>query len=242
MRQPGVYEISNEEYHSGEGISRTAIMLFRRSPLHYWNKYINPSASKDKASDNCILGDALHTFVLENDKYYSRYALVSKKTKKMKEENAGKILLSFENHEAIENMATALMLDFKFAKIENSIYWIDEETGMLCKCRPDILQTTSIIDLKTSKDASSHAFKRQVYQYGYHIQAAMAIDGLAACGIEIKKFEFIVVEKEPPYATAHYIISDEKIEEGRIAYKEALISIKSCMDKNEWPTHQPEII
>ena len=33
---PGIYSISNEDYHNGPAISRSALMEFRKSPYHYW--------------------------------------------------------------------------------------------------------------------------------------------------------------------------------------------------------------
>ncbi|MDQ8040096.1 MAG: hypothetical protein REH83_06790, partial [Rickettsiella sp.] len=38
--EPGIYDISNEAYHQGPGISRSALMKFKRSPYHYWYEYI----------------------------------------------------------------------------------------------------------------------------------------------------------------------------------------------------------
>ncbi len=40
--QPGIYAISNDAYHQGPGIRRSALMEFRKSPYHYGYKYLNP--------------------------------------------------------------------------------------------------------------------------------------------------------------------------------------------------------
>ena len=34
--EPGMHTISNEVYHQGPAISRSALMEFKRSPYHYW--------------------------------------------------------------------------------------------------------------------------------------------------------------------------------------------------------------
>lgn len=74
--KPGIYrDIPNEEYHGGEGISKSGLDLIRKSPAHY-------RAVKTAANDNprvCTaaqrLGTAFHTLVLEPKEFVKRYTL-----------------------------------------------------------------------------------------------------------------------------------------------------------------------
>ena len=71
---PGIYDISNEEYHASEGLSRSAIMELRRSPEHYYAKYV--LNKKSEATDSMIIGNAVHSFILEPNKFSDEFAIM----------------------------------------------------------------------------------------------------------------------------------------------------------------------
>ncbi len=123
------------------------------------------------------------------------------------------------------------------AKIEKSIFWKDEETGLICKTRPDIWNDSINIlcDLKTSISANPHDFPYALKAYDYHIQAAMQIDGVFhATGQLIENFYFLVPPKKEPYMPYIYGIDQKTIEWGRREYKSALKIIKTCTEINKW--------
>lgn len=81
------------------------------------------------------------------------------------------------------------------AVTEQSAFWIDEETGLLCKCRPDISKGSILADLKSTRDASPRGFARECGKYGYHLQDAMYSEGWGiATGQQVEAFVFIAVE------------------------------------------------
>jgi len=69
----GVHAISNAEYHTSEGLSRSALWEFKRSPWHYWNKYLNPDAVQQKSTKCMKLGELVHALVLEPTSFADRY-------------------------------------------------------------------------------------------------------------------------------------------------------------------------
>ncbi len=103
---------------------------------------------------------------------------------------------------------------------EISAFWIDEETGLPCKCKLDILKNGQIGDLK--KVASGHsptlAWEKwcgHIRGWGYHGQAAFYRGGVDAVykhmGLELPEipmFKWLVVEDAKPYDTAIYSIYD----------------------------------
>ena len=256
VEKTGVFDISNKEYHSSEGISRSGIVLFRQSPLHFWNRYLNRSAVIKKQTRDQILGAALHVLTLEPDHFWDDYyllpATINRKTKAGKTaylqelEQAGeRILLKEKEYRSIVKWKESLEQTdivkrlLANARYEQSIYWRDEDSGILCKCRPDIWHPNMISDLKTTADASLVSFQRDIYKYGYHIQAAMQQDGiLAVTGKLIKEFVFIAVEKEEPYAAATYLLRQDAIDRGREEYKSALLKFKNCLQNNDWPGYE----
>lgn len=254
MGYSNLIDMSIEEYHNHPAISRSGVMLFKKSPLHFWNRYFNHEV-EEKNSSALILGNAFHALILEPKLFEDKYCIapkVDKRTSAGKEElarfeaaNFGKVLLSQEQYEQIFHMSESVSNSkiaydlIKQGMHEKSAFWTDSKTDVQCKCRPDILTLDMVCDIKTSSDASYQAFQRDIYNYGYHIQAAMISDGLlSACDANIDEFIFIVIEKEPPYAVAIYCLNKESIELGRKEYQEVLDQYKDCRSKNEWPGYK----
>lgn len=126
---------------------------------------------------------------------------------------------------------------------ESSYFWEDADTGVLLKARPDVFHDTCVVDLKTAKDASASGFQRAMCNGGYHIQAAMILDGIKEVeNKELTTFINVVIEKEYPYNIGIYIIDPVAIEYGREQYKKALHDLKDAREKNEFKDFDCQII
>lgn len=66
----------NDAYHAHEAISASGLKLIGRSPLHYWQRYINPEREPDEPTPALQLGTAIHTAVLEPLRYAEEYVVV----------------------------------------------------------------------------------------------------------------------------------------------------------------------
>lgn len=144
-------------------------------------------------------------------------------------------------------------------RAERSVYWIDEETGVLCRCRPDWWRLDGItVDVKTTEDASPEGFARSIGRYSYHMQAAFYIDGMTAAINHLvaqnkdaafpqklppapKDFLFLAVEKAAPYAPAVYALDQAAIEIGRAEYRQLLRIYAECLRTNNWPGYGQKI-
>ena len=71
----GIFTISNEEYHSSHGISRSGIVEFKNCPKKYWHKYINIDYIEPAKTKALIFGNAFHTAILEPDEFNKRYII-----------------------------------------------------------------------------------------------------------------------------------------------------------------------
>jgi exodeoxyribonuclease VIII len=72
--QAGIYtDLDIEKYHSVDGVSRSGLMEFSRTPAHYWNRYLNPDRPASEPTEAMIFGNAFHTFVLEPHLFEQRY-------------------------------------------------------------------------------------------------------------------------------------------------------------------------
>ena len=252
--KPGIYSLSPEAYHQGPGISRSGLMEFKRSPYHYWYKYLNPDYKSESATPAQILGNALHTYVLEPDEFEKRYFVIpefNKVTKegkerwqKIKSELDKKEILSAHQYQILQAMTASLKKNklakqlIENAEIEQSLYWTDPDTGILCKCRPDILRSNLVCDLKTAQDGSPRSFQYAALDYGYYIQAAMVREAIKQLKQKIiKDFLFLVIEKARPYAVSIYQLDEASLDKGYQEFKTLLAHYKHCLETNDWPAY-----
>jgi len=255
-KTPEFMTLSNAEYHARPEISKSGLDMLRRSPLHYWNRYLNPDRVIEPPTAAMVIGSALHTRVLEPHLFDDEYLVapdgIDRRTKEGKlrwadfeQEAAGKTILKAEDAAQIEAMAQAVhehpaarMLLRLPGKCEQSYFWTDEETGEKCKCRPDFHTDDRriIADVKTTDDASPRGFMRSVIKYRYHVQASFYSQSLKA-----EQFLFIAVEKKPPFAVAVYATPTELIDRGAKEAADDLRLLATCRVENRWPGYGDEI-
>jgi exodeoxyribonuclease VIII len=146
--------------------------------------------------------------------------------------------------DAIENSqdpgAYALRHILKEGVSEQSLFWIDEETGLLCKCRPDHYNSTAggvCLDLKFVKKggAEIEQFKKDIVNYRYHVQAPWYRMGFMALGLPCERFVFGVVEKEPPYLIQCYNATPAMLEQGKMEAEQNLAQFAHCVKTDKWP-------
>lgn len=131
---------------------------------------------------------------------------------------------------------------------EVSMFWHDEETDIWLRGRMDAMtlgyQMPTIVDFKTTKDASKDGFGKSVADYGYARQDPHYRDGLAAClGCKPDDIDFVfaVVETEPPYLVATYRIDAAAVDVGREQNRIAREIYAACTESGIWPGYSEEI-
>lgn len=232
MISQGIYDIDINRYHEMGGISRSGISKIKKSPLHYWDSYLNPKRIVKKSSRCLDFGSLFHSLVLEPEK-----VTYSAKPTKAAERIRAEVEVAkaeVERHPVASGFISGGL-------VEKSIYWVDEDTKILCKARPDMWFDDAVIDLKTTAVAEKEKYKKSVFAYDYHIQAAMMLDGIKAVkGVAPASFIHVVVENKAPYPVMVYMLSEETIELGRQEYKRYLEVYAECMAKNNWPSYNNE--
>lgn len=257
------HQLTNSEYHSHPAISRSALALVARSPLHYWDRYLNPSYVPASPTPAMKFGTAVHSAVLEPDVFLSTYAeapSLSKTTKAGKDAwaaalESGKELLKIEELQQIEAIHSALNAHpaaskaLKAPGINEASFITDcPITGLQLKCRPDrLLDSGWVIDLKTTQDASATAFAKSVANFGYHVQAAFYLHVLeAVSGVRPKGFVFISIEKDSPNAVQVFRASAAMIEHGTQEMLTQLNLLATCLRNyspdDKWPAYSDKVI
>ncbi len=120
---------------------------------------------------------------------------------------------------------------------EYSYYWLDEETGLLIKTRPDLgIRKALLADVKTTQDCGPWQFSKQILTMGHHIQAAMGLDivnKVDKCAID--NWLLIVVEQSPPHDVAAYYLGKDSLMLGYKQYRAALRRLRDCLREDKWP-------
>lgn len=173
------------------------------------------------------------------------------------ESNGHRTVLSEEEYHQVVAMRDAVMkhpaarnLLRQKGVAERSVYWVDPETGVLCRCRPDwwVPSKGLLVDVKTTDDASPEAFGRSVMKWSYHRQHPYYVDGcnnaIEQAGLDLPEqryFVFVVVEKAPPYNVAVYTLDDDSITIGTAEVRESLNTYAECQASGEWPAYSPRV-
>jgi exodeoxyribonuclease VIII len=254
--------MENADYHRHSAVSKSHLDQVAKSPLHYWARYLDPNRVAPEPTPAMAIGSAVHTHVLELDQWDARYVTapegINRRTNAGKAEwetfetaATGRTVLAKADAELVMRMGhsvfrhpAAAMLLAMPGKAETTHMWIDEATGLQCKCRPDWLTDDGslIVDLKTTEDASPSGFRKSIANFRYFVQASWYLDGIEqATGKRPEQFIFLCVEKKAPYACAVYAADAEMIEAGAKTAARDLDVLATCRQANAWPGYSDQI-
>lgn len=123
---------------------------------------------------------------------------------------------------------------------EETVFWTDRDSGVLCKCRPDkrvpdFLGQPLIADWKTIGQFSKRNIQDAIADHHYHVSAAFTIDGLKAVGIDPGPYVFVFIEKGEPNRVLCVPANDIDVELGRRKYKKVLMQIAEAQKTGVWP-------
>lgn len=168
-------------------------------------------------------------------------------------DTAGRLPISLNDTYTIRGMSSALRNNsitsafLTGGQREVTIVWRDEETGLLCKSRLDLINVfmgqSFICDLKTAMDAESRSFARACAKFNYDSQAAMYRAGVNALAKHIKaldrswRFVHLVVEASRPYGVAVYELNDAAMGTGELKWRAWLKTYAECTSSGKWPCY-----
>lgn len=252
-----------DAYHAGEGLSRTQLLDFAKSPLHYFALHRDPRRPPAPGErDGQLEGQLAHCAILEPDEFEHRYAIgpdVRRNTTAWRafvDNHPHRVCVQEDQVAVAEWQAVRVrelkdvgaLLVTKSARAEVSAYWRDATTGLLCRCRPDLAAPVGagdqviLADVKTTGDASPAEFAHQVQRKDYALQAAYYSDGYAAAsGQAVIGFVFIAVETSWPFAACACMLDDASLEAGRRRYRELLDRFAVCQAQDKWPSYSDTI-
>lgn len=263
ITEPGIYDLTNAEYHAdpvpGGSLSSSGAKLLvpPSAPALFRYRLDNP-----EYRDIFDFGSAAHKVVLQDETaLLDVIDAADWKTKAAREARdtaraEGRIPVLPHERDQVDAMADKIrqhpiasaLFRPGSGKAEQSMFWRDQVTGQMLRCRPDWLpnqvdgKRLIVPDYKTAHSAERDAFSKSVASFGYHMQAAFYLDGIRALGVELDPaFVFVVQEKTPPYLVNVFELDMIAINIGRELNRRAIDTYVECKASDNWPGYATDV-
>jgi len=244
----GPIDLTYGAYADAPGINYSNLKTIDLSASKFlWEK--NNPRPKSAAME---IGSAIHAAVLEPEVFAETYISRPKfdrRTKAGKEaselfekENENKICLDASDLAVVNHVADRVRNCrnygdfFNAGQKEKSFFSTDEILFIQKKCRIDnYIPGNFIVDLKTTDCASKEVFERDIYKYGYHIQAAYYVDIIRELTGKELCFVIVAVEKSKDCDMNAFMIGSDALKAGREKYRAWLQTYAACLKNDSWP-------
>lgn len=126
---------------------------------------------------------------------------------------------------------------FEDGKAEQTCLQEDPDTGLPLKARFDWLPSKYriVADTKSARSTKRSQFNAQVFELGYHLQAAFYRWVYELEFGERPVFYWVAVENTPPYDSAIFDADDKLMKRGHVDFCAALVRYEKCTRMNFWP-------
>ena len=247
--------MTEKDYRSHPAISRSELWKMNESAEKFkWFKDhpLSPTPA-------LLFGQMIHKLLLQPESFDDEFVVapnIDRRTKAGKEEYEAflakvgdRAVVSIDDYaKALEMVTTVRMNPIANRLLQGAkevpYFWTDEDTGEQCKCRLDCLHEEDdclyIVDYKTTGNAKTEVFSnRDVFLYGYYLQAAMYSEGVMHDPLrnvtERPRFVFIVQEKTAPFSVNVIAVPDDVMLAGVDKYRELLGKYHQCKVLDYWP-------
>ncbi len=268
--EPGIYyDLAFSDYLQVDAVSNSKLGLAARSAAHYKHGFGDETtpALRLGSLTHCGVLEPLqlsNRYVVEpnfagmpqnvdkkGERSFSHATTFVKESRKaFAAANARKTIVTQLEYDKVVGIATSLSKDAKVESLlrdgaaEVSIVWIDEATGLTCKCRVDWLQVAApdlvrVVDLKTCRDAMR--FENAINDYGYHRQGAFYRRGIKAAFGQDSEHWLIAVEPDAPYCNRTAPLSEMAISYGDEKISELLALVADCKKSDIWPGYSSPV-
>lgn len=183
--KPGIYfDLDADTYHKDPAISKTNMTnLIMGSDLDCWENshFLNPGHIEDK-SPSMEKGTLIDTLLFDRKLFDEKCYVMGHS--RMGDTRKGIKLNEYNDAMRAINLLytvpyTQKLLTGGYSQI--SIFWLDEETGLMFKTRPDhgnIVKTCFMLaDYKSIRELHDSTISYQLCDYGYAIQGALGVVG-----------------------------------------------------------------
>lgn len=251
-----IHPIEEHVYRASDGVSQSALKWMEQTPAHFYYAITHPTEPTPAMElgtlvDHLVFGTALRWALSPYDEFRNKESKEWRDAQRdarvmivtqARLELANAMVESIRRRPVVQGFLQdgGQAQVAAYAMLQPS----DESLQpMQCKGLIDYLpkSTFSVVDLKTTTDASPDAFSRHALSLGYDVQAAIYLDLLAANGQEGLDWYWIVVESAPPHEVATYQAPPDLIARGRARYRHYLSRLARCIETDSWPGYPDQI-
>lgn len=257
--KPGVYDIPFADYLSDpvpEGslsasgakllLPPSVPALFRYEQLH--SRPPKKEFDIGTAAHALVLGTGPELVEIDEDDWRTTRA----KDKVADARERGAIPLKPAEYAMVTAMAEALrthpvaaaLFDPARGLPEQSLFWIDKESGVWRRGRLDWLPVVGagrmvVPDFKTADSLDRNKLSRAMNDYMYHVQAATYLEGIKALGIDGEPaFLNVFQDKHPPYLVRVMEPDVIALNIARDLNRRAIETYAKCKAADHWPGHE----
>jgi exodeoxyribonuclease VIII len=260
------FDMPAEVYHAAPAVSKSLLWEFHEAatPLHFHKR--EPKVATADMQFGTVCHAAILQSELLHQSYHlkpEQYPSTPKATKanpnpapemkkwngnadwceKWIKEHSDRPILSRDQVDKIPKIAERVraLKEFgsalKHGQTEVSFFKRDEETGLMLKCRCDLMATTTssetwIFDPKKVQpgEANQSAFEKQAYNLGYHMQSESYLKITGA-----SRFIFVPFDDSEPFDACQYEPDSEMRAEGYREWRRLLLAYAKCVKEDHWP-------
>jgi hypothetical protein len=247
-----VSNMPEAEYHAMEALSHSWLRVLLDCPARYrWERDQGPRASSDAQE----FGSLVHSMVLGTDEPYIRVDAPDWRTKdaqaiRKEARESGQVALLASAFDKAQAMAEAVLANAAARSLleaeggtEESLFWDREHGDGIVRMRARVDKVSmlrdgvTLVDVKSTVSADPRRFAQSVTAYGYAMQNVVYLDGWESIAEFPADFQFIVVEKEPPFLVAVYDLDREFLAWGASEYQRGLDTFVACSAAQVWPSY-----
>jgi hypothetical protein len=228
-----------DEYAAIDAVNFSTLKEMAKSALHYRHRLLTPR--EDTAGMR--MGRAVHTAVLEPDRFPLEHVVFDGPVRRGKEWDAFEAANGDHTILRADEYASCLAIrdavrshpvasDLLRGESEVVATWVDVDTHIACKARLDHVNEACIADLKTTSGAvDERTFTNLSARMLYHAQLAFYDAGVPLA----HNPRIIAVEAEPPHDVVVYRLSDDAMNAGRQLVSDLLHHLVACRERDLWP-------
>jgi PDDEXK-like domain of unknown function (DUF3799) len=243
--------VNYDDYHNLPGVRASRLKLMDISPMHY--RY-----AEDKDTYGRGVLRAIHCLALEPEKFDDDFAIFDlAETRRAKTydgwalQQGARTCLTRSEATTARAAAASMMRHPEARKLlttlggasEETIEWVDAETGIPCKARLDRRIPGAIIDLKTYGTAIPHIISRMIVKNGAHIQAAHYHSGWLTLTGEDARYLIISAEGKGVCDVGVVdLTAGNAMALGQAKYRALMARLRECLDTDTWPGACPDVV
>lgn len=254
-----------DDYHRGDicdgpSLSSSGLRkLWFSSPEHFWDASpLNPQCAEIEDKKQFAIGRAAHHLICGEVGFAKQFVIRPVKAPDGRDwhgsnksciawiaaQRAVKMtVLTPDDVEDVRGMAVALgrnslmQAGILSGLVERSMFWRDKKTGVWLKSRPDVISTASgdFADLKTTQSVLGADTQKSIDNFGYHMQAALVVEGAMDLGLPVSSFSLVWVEKKRPYSVRVQTLIDDDIILGAKQNRSMIDLFNTCFTAKHWP-------